>query len=143
MTPMARTEHHFWPFSGEGFWGNIRRPLLLPATFALLLTETHKSENSRRLRLSEIPCWKGCLANFDAAGKNSGSMKWEIGFYPVWVLGRVAFSLYGCQPQAQHWIKILHPWVQEFYPVLGLGSGGRLLRHFQAPTLHWIHVSLR
>ena len=38
---------------------------------------------------------------------------------------------------------ILHPSVQEFYPVLGLGSGGRLLRHFQIPTLHWIHVSLR
>ena len=41
---------------------------------------------------------------------------------------------------------ILHPWVQEFYqfyPVLGLGSGERLLRHFQTPTLHWIHVSLR
>ena len=26
---------------------------------------------------------------------------------------------------------------------IGLGSGGRLLRHFQAPTLHWIHFSLR
>ena len=21
----------FWPFLGEGFWGNIRRPILLPA----------------------------------------------------------------------------------------------------------------
>ena len=52
-------------------------------------------------------------------------------------------SLYGCQTPAQHRIKILHPWVQEVYPVLGLGSGGRLLRHFQTPTLHWIHVSLR
>ena len=28
-----------------------------------------KSENSRRLWLSEIPCWKGFPANFDAAGK--------------------------------------------------------------------------
>ena len=28
MTPMGRTEHHFL---GEGFWNNIRRPLLLPA----------------------------------------------------------------------------------------------------------------
>ena len=27
------------------------------------------SENSRRLWLSEIPCWKNCPANFDAAGK--------------------------------------------------------------------------
>ena len=38
--------------------------------------------------------------------------------------------------------KILPPWDQEFYPVLGLGSGGRLLRHFQTPTLHWICFSL-
>ena len=55
---------------------------------------------------------------------------WETDFYPVWVLGRVIFSLCRCQARAQHWIKILHPWVQEFYPVFGLGSGGRLLRHF-------------
>ena len=27
-------------------------------------------------------------------------------------------------------MKILHPWVQKFYPVLGLGSGGRLLGAF-------------
>ena len=67
----------------------------------------------------------------------------EIDFYLVWVLGRVVFSLYWCQTPAQHWRKILHPWVQEFYPVLGLGSGGRLLRHSQTPTLHWIHFSLR
>ena len=67
----------------------------------------------------------------------------EIDFYPVRVLGRVVFSLYGGQTPAQHWIKILHPWVQELYPVLGLGSGGKLLRHFQTPTLHWIKFSLR
>ena len=36
-----------------------------------------------------------------------------------------------------------HLWVREFNPVLGLGPGGTLLRHFQTPTLHWIHVSLR
>ena len=29
----------------------------------------HLSENSRRLWLSEIPCWKSFPANFDAAGK--------------------------------------------------------------------------
>ena len=28
-------------------------------------------------------------------------------------------------------------------PVLGLGSGGRLLRHFQTPDLYWINFSLR
>ena len=39
------------------------------------------------------------------------------------VLGRAVLSLCGCQTTAQHWIKILHPGVQEFYPVLGLGSG--------------------
>ena len=26
-----------WPFLGDGFWGNIQRPLLLPAPFVLLL----------------------------------------------------------------------------------------------------------
>ena len=29
------------------------------------------SENSRRLLLSEIPCWKGFPSNFDGAGKSS------------------------------------------------------------------------
>ena len=32
-----------------------------------------------------------------------------------------ARMVYECQTPAQHWIKILHPWVQEFYLVLGLG----------------------
>ena len=31
MTPMERTDHHFGPFLGRRIWGNIRRPLLLPA----------------------------------------------------------------------------------------------------------------
>ena len=26
-----KEQHHFGPFLGEGFWGNIRRPLLLPS----------------------------------------------------------------------------------------------------------------
>ena len=29
------------------------------------------------------------------------------------------------------------------YPVLGLESEGRLLRHFQTPVLYWINFSLR
>ena len=29
-----------------------------------------KSENSRRLWLTEIPCWKSFRANFDATGKS-------------------------------------------------------------------------
>ena len=33
------------------------------------LKEHQRSENSKRLWLSEIPCWKGFRANFDAAGK--------------------------------------------------------------------------
>ena len=61
--------------------------------------------------------------------------QWETDLYPARVLGRVVFSLCGCQTPAQHWIKILHPWVQEFYPVLGLGSGDIVLEHFQTPTL--------
>ena len=43
---------------------------------------------------------------------------------------------------AQYWIRIVHPWVQKCYSVLGLGSGGRLLGHFQTPVLHWSYFSL-
>ena len=39
-----------------------------------------------------------------------------------------------CQTPAEYWIEMLHPWFQEFYPVLGLESGGRLLAHFQFCT---------
>ena len=38
---------------------------------------------------------------------------------------------------------MVHPWVQKIYPILGLGSGGRPLRHFQTPVLYWINFSLR
>ena len=31
----------------------------------------------------------------------------------------------------------------ETCPVLGLGSGGKLLRHFQTPVLYWKNFSLR
>ena len=37
----------------------------------------------------------------------------------------------------------MHPWIQKFYPALGLGSGERLLWHFQTPVLYWINLSLR
>ena len=52
-------------------------------------------------------------------------------------------SLWGCQTPAQYWIKILHPKVQKFYPVLGLGSGRRLLGHFQTPVLNWMIGDLK
>ena len=38
------------------------------------------------------------------------------------VLGGIVLALWGCQTPAQYWIKIVHPWVQKFYPVLGLRS---------------------
>ena len=38
-------------------------------TISRALFRNRESENSRRLWLSEIPCWKGFPANFDAAGK--------------------------------------------------------------------------
>ena len=31
MTPVEGDRAPFWPFLGEGFWGNIRQPLVLPA----------------------------------------------------------------------------------------------------------------
>ena len=47
-----------------------------------------------------------------------------------------------CQTPAQYWIKTVHPWVQKFYPVLGLRSGERLVWYFQTPALYWINFSL-
>ena len=32
----------------------------------------------------------------------------------------------------------MHPEVKKIYPVLGLGSEGRIPRHFQTPTLYWV-----
>ena len=52
-----------------------------------------------------------------------GQKKMRSRFLKERVLGELLFSLYRCQTPAQRWIKILHPWVQEFYPVFGLGSG--------------------
>ena len=67
---------------------------------------------------------------------------WETNLYPARVLGGIMLALWACQTPAQHWIKIVHPWVQIFYPVLGLGSGERLLWHFQTPVLYWINFSV-
>ena len=39
-------------------------------------------------------------------------------------------------------MNIVRPWVQKFYPVLRLGSGGKL-RRFQTPVLYWINFCLR
>ena len=89
------------------------------------------------------PPLRKCL---NRSGRNSKSFSKVYGksiFIQCGCWEELWISLYGCQTPAQHWIKILPPWVQEFYPVLGLGSGGKRLRHFQTPTLHWIHVSLR
>ena len=63
-------------------------------------------------------------------GKYPGSkvwVWWETDFYPVRVLGGIVLALGGCQTPAQYWIKIVHPWVHKFYPVLGRQSGERLL----------------
>ena len=75
-------------FSWPSFWANVTatRPervfckRLLHRTKGRSTATTHPesafwvgphrlSENSRRLWLSEIPCWKSFRANFDAAGK--------------------------------------------------------------------------
>ena len=38
----------------------------------------------------------------------------------------------------------MQPCVHELHPVLGLGSGGRLLKHLQTPfLLYWINFSPR
>ena len=57
-------------------------------------------------------------------------MMWETDFYPVPVLRGIALF-----PPAQYWIKIVHPWLQKSYLVLGLGSGERLLGHIASTAL--------
>ena len=69
--------------------------------------------------------------------------KWQFLFHPMRVPGGIVLVPWGCQTPAQHWIKIVHPWVQKCYPVLGLGSGERLLWHFQTPVLYRINLRLR
>ena len=54
---------------------------------------------------------------------------------------RLAVSERPILMQCWYWddMKCVHPWVQIFYLVLvlGLGSGGIVLGHFQTPTLYW------
>ena len=73
----------------------------------------------------------------------SSGIHWETGFYQVLVLRGIALFLWGCQTPTQYRIKIVHPWAQKYYPVLGLRSGERLLGHFQTPNLHWKDISLQ
>ena len=54
----------------------------------------------------------------------------------------MCFACEGAKPQPQYCIKIEHPWVQTFYLVLGLWSGGIVLAHFHTPTLYWMNVFL-
>ena len=68
-------------------------------------------------------------------------LPWEIDFYAVRVWVRSCVFPKRVPNPNPTLIKNLHPWVQEFYPVWGLGSGGRRLMHFQTPTLRWIHFS--
>ena len=69
------------------------------------------------------------------------TMTWSWYFFQQMSFGRPIFIQ--CQTPTQYWIKIVHPWVQKFYPVLGLVSGERLLWHFQTPVLYWINFGLR
>ena len=94
--------------------------------------------------------WRNVLGAFPLSNSMLDS-QWEIDVYPVRVLRRAVFSLYGCQTPAQHWIKILHPWVQEFYPVLGLGvwrkapeafpDSNTTLDTFQPASQHYIRTT--
>ena len=86
--------------------------------------------------------WKGKFAR-NLVSTLARPLQCETNFYPLLLRGRKALSLRGCQNPGQYWIKIVHPWIQTCYPVMGLGSGGRLLRHFRTTALHWMNFSLR
>ena len=86
--------------------------------------------------LSKRPLFRTRFRSFRDPSKIVGN-SWETNLCPVLVLGSIVFSLWGCQSPAQYRIKIVHPWVQIFYPVLGLGCGGRPSKGFQTPVLYW------
>ena len=53
----GRDRAPFWPFLGEGFWGKIWRPLVLPAPFVLLLKfvgQKNSRHISRQISLPKI-----------------------------------------------------------------------------------------
>ena len=65
-------------------------------------------------------------------------LSWETDFSQCWYWGELRSPYEVAKTPAQYWINIVHPWVQKLYPVLGLGSGERLLWRFQTPFLYWI-----
>ena len=121
----------FWEFPGN--WqedlGRIRENVCLQSH------QMHKVPRFLARENAKVP-W-----NFGATLPRTSSppsVRFSVGdrFYPALVLGGVVLSLWGCQTPAQYWIKLSHPWVQQFYTVLGLGSGGRLLGHSQTLMLY-------
>ena len=62
---------------------------------------------------------------------------WETAFYPA----NCSLPMRVSNPSPVL-DKNSAPLGAELHPELGLGSGGRLLRHFQTPVLYWINFSL-
>ena len=94
------------------------------------------------------------LSNFEVSSpcsRNSGSQGWRATARGMSQMGSRFLSSAGVGkscvlpmrvPNPSPTLdKILASMGPGFYPVLGLGSGGRALRHFQTPTLCWIHFS--
>ena len=116
---------------------------------------TPDREEVSKKQFKRMSCWGccPCRSESDPGARNpakktfkrkvpAGPKTWLIDFYPMLVLGRSVLSLRGSQTPAQYWIKIVHPQVQKFYPVLGLRSVRSLLRHFQPPVLYSKKISV-
>ena len=64
--------------------------------------EEAEEEEEEEEEMSNKMIWKSTIVGTD--------------FYPLRILLGVVLDLKGCQTPAQYWIRILHPWVQEFCP---------------------------
>ena len=76
-------------------------------------------------------------------GKLNFGRLWEIDFYPVRVLGGDCARPMRLPDLSSALDKNRAAMGPESCLGLGLGSGERLLWHFQTPVLYWINSSLR
>ena len=75
----VRDRAAFWPFLGEGFWGNIRRPLVLPAP---LFSTSDKNSNKSTWQDKKTRAWRVRHASW-ATKIETPLTSYRVGFGPL------------------------------------------------------------